>query len=640
MNKLVPLMFFIIVTILLGEPAGMGLNPIRGHIAAGIDGFKSLAVYYGMLNESNLYWLDIDVLVFNGSRLIKQVQEGYLRYMLARGTEAYAYLHDPDTGRPLILGTVYRYVVERIWSDEQFVLYVEASIDQYNGWTTGVFLDGCSPDLFGNGSGDGGYAESFTGDLRSIVEYAHSLGLKVFINGSQVYAGPGDYYLWDRFLTAPRGESYVFDRDFFQEVNNTNPYSTVKGYAMYKYLDQHGLLEKTIALSYSDPGNPDKALTGYYLARILGLGGWGYTGNDYFKSGGRIKPLEAPLLGPAITGPFLNDTGDRASRLFLSGWVHVFISNESFSNPRLAQSPQPMVDGGLDNGYSGIPSPIICIDACLCLCNSLVKTYYMITPRFLYLYLKLSWIGWSAGAPRIYIDADNDNTTGKPVGGIGAEYYIPLGENWRVKMYRWGPGGEWRIVTGPAIIAGHLVEGSHAYMEYALGIRGNLSSRFGIRIEIPCGDVAFCHQEAVLNNTVTYRPDPTIYYEATPPSSGYALITGAEIKPYMASLTVEAPRGTLARYTVYLPYNAVSRVYKDYHVLGEKLVLGSGEGYTVSEEGGYTRLNIQVRHHSRINIVILPGGVRPLSEPRLLLLLPLLVILLILARKHVGGMRG
>ncbi len=631
------LLLFLVSILYSAVVVSMGVV-VPGFVSPGVDGFKSLIVYYGWLNTSNLLSFDFDVLVFSGSREVLENQYWVVEELMGRGVEAYAYLHDGDN--PVGLGSLYNFVVNGSWSDAEYVSYVEPLIDQYAGRVTGVFLDECDPGYFGRSDPSDPYVENFTRDLEAITSYAHSRGLKVFINGVRGYAGLGDYYLWEDFITYPANHTVIVDKNFYHESSDAgNPYSWINGISKYEYLRSHGLLNKTFALSFAEPENPEKALLGYYMARILGLAGWGFGDEYLYSSGGPAQTLPAVLIGPPISKPVLDKNRGIASRTFLTGTIRVDLIHEEYKIPYKSIVTEPVIDGLLDEAYT---APLL-----LYLQSgtySVVNTVYTAnTPSSLYVYVNTTWYTGrpgSGGLIHVYIDTDNSTETGyKAFGLIGAEILVETDADNYTAVYRYtGSGTDWSWKQVGGITYSIRWNGSSGFFEYSIPITRNLSRNYKIGVATMNGWSEDSYAVSLADREDIILPTPTIYNRGiVKPEYGYALITNTVITSTKATITLDAPSNTTARYTLYLPFKDVKAVYRNGSKLPYRKDLGDSEGYYYEKTSSGVKLVVQVKHSSPV-IIEVESGLSPLPEPLItpLTLLAVAVFILLLGSRKRG----
>ena len=655
------LVLIIILFMILFTPAQPStINPgntgsvLQGYPSPLIDDFKTFVIYLGDLNASNLLWISMDYLVVRGSPGIIAGEAGLIDELNSRGVEVYVYPF--NNSKPLLLGEAYRFVVNGSWSRELYVGKIEFLINQYANHVDGVFLSGVDPRLYGYNGSNNQLLEGFSTAVEAIVNYTRSMGLRVFINGTPGYAGLGDYYLWDGYVTRPVGRGYDVDPGFY-DTDNSDPYGDISGINTYEYLEKHGLLNKTIALSYDYPARPSNCLLGYYMARIMGLAGWGYTGRDYYVNGGYVYDLPAPLLGPSISAAEINATSTTASRFFITGPITVDLSLGIYNASAKAVNTTPWIDGVTDKVYVDSNASIY-IPPVFCLMNRINKIYYALTPWNLYLL-----VDYDQEEPlnnmqlKIFIDTDNNVSTGYPVGGIGAEYLINTTNYGETILYRIVYNGtKWipvRVDQPEILLYKYRFAGPHrAILEYGLNIPVNTSRGFGVYAVSPaCADpytntTLNTTARAVISEAVILRPDPTLYNkDVVKPRYGYAVIKHIEVEAGRTVVIADAQTGVVARYELYLPYRGISRVYKNSTILPNKTTTNGTEWYTYRIIGNYTQTTLQVIHSSSVNISIIPiinnntipqtpnntnTTTQPTNEPEIIPAIILTTILLLL----------
>lgn len=330
-------------------------------------GFKRLVVYYGWLNTSNLPSIDVDVVVVAGTGRVLPGGDDYgvVRLLRSRGVEVYAYLHGPGD-EPVGLGSSYRAMVVENGSGtlgERFrhwLGYIEGLVSRYAGAVDGVFLDECDPSYFAD-EPVGAYVSYFTRGLGEVAAYAHSLGLKVFINGVMGYAAYGDYYLWEDYVDYATPSGYRAVAGFLRRANYSSPLEWVNGLSRYLYLAEHGLLGRTLAVSFADPRAPETirwAKAGYALARIMGLAGWGYANRDYYAEGGPVPAglVDAEEYGPPVSGPGFEEEKQAAWRAFAAGTVYVDYTHASVEE-NLVYRESRVVDAVPAGYWKRLPDP-------------------------------------------------------------------------------------------------------------------------------------------------------------------------------------------------------------------------------------------------------------------------------------------
>ncbi len=536
---------------------------------------------------------------------------GVVEELLSRGVEVYAYLHN-SSDDPIGLGSLFRKVVSGEWSLDQYIGYVEQSIDRYAGVFTGVFLDECDPGYFtDNPSPGNSYVEEFASALETIVSYAHSKGLRVFINGVRAFANISDYYLWEDFVALydSSSNSYVLDENFFS-TSSSNPYEWVNGIAKYEYLAENGLLNRTIALSFADTGSLGDAEVAYYMARVLGLAGWGFAPIDIYAGGGPVATIEVYEPGPPVSDPVLDPGSKTAWRMFTAGNISVDLGSGSVSTPFGDYPRAPVIDAVLDSGV-GVAASATGSGGGASLELRIYSTY---TPRSVYIYANGSWPGDpGTGLLHVYIDSDGSSTTGYSVAGIGADYLVEVYTSGGAKLFNYtGSGSDWSWSEVSSLSAAVAADPGYRY-RVELGVPSNIVEQGVTRVVAApvsqWSDLAY-------TNIITV-PDlvpaaPSIYGEYN--ATFEPIITSASISDEYALIGADAASGVLAEYRVVVPYAGVAAVYKNNTPLEEKQSLGPDEeGYTAESMGNYTKLVIHVQHSSPVTIRIEPAP-QPVPE--------------------------
>ena len=650
MKRIKEIVILILLLTLISTPFISISQGIEGVATSDISKFNVVVFYYGWLNTSNLLDLDFDILVFSGSENIMTNQYDVIQALRDKGVKVYAYLHDGET--PVGLGSSFREKVvenntgtldERVtyWKD-----YIKGLIDRYVSKVDGVFLDECDPSYFDTANPDNENLQLFSQGLEEIVNYAHSKGLKVFINGVRAYAHLGDYYLWEDFIAVyDDANGYHLDTEFYSTSSN-NPYEWVNGIAKYEYLKEHNLLGKTIALSYADLEHLENAKYGYYMARILGLAGWGFSDIDVYANGGPISILDVYEVGPAITPPSIDKDDKVASRIFMAGEVVVDLATPSLLTP--FDNYKPYVIDGKTIEYSNL------ISVNKAGASSVLKTLgYVITPRGIQIYIEASWgIQLSNGLIHIYVDSDGNPATGfSGKGNYGAEYLVEVvnsttdsGFELFAYLHRYiGVGGwDWNWSQIEVVSIAYSIPSSQSLnielLIPKLTPSGEevykLGSRFSVATVVNWGD------DAVYGNITIEDVDkipPTIYDSSGEFEEYYPVITKLKMEKRKVTFTANAPSGTLTTYTIYVPFTKVAKVTKNGSPLPRKDTSNfSGEGYYVKAYDNYAEVIVRALHESPVTITIygISGGIASLGgEPidKVTLVLPYMTLIGILS---------
>ncbi len=622
---------------------------IEGVATSDISKFNVVVFYYGWLNTSNLLDLDFDILVFSGSQNIMTNQYDVIQALRDKGVKVYAYLHDGET--PVGLGSSFREKVvenntgtlsERVtyWRN-----YIENLIDQYIDEDTevpkvdGVFLDECDPSYFDKTNPNNENLQLFSQGLEEIVNYAHSKGLKVFINGVRAYAHLGDYYLWENFVAVyDDANGYHLDTEFYSTSSN-NPYEWVNGIAKYKYLKEHNLLGKTIALSYADLEHLENAKYGYYMARILGLAGWAFSDINVYCEGGIIPILDVYEVGPAITLPNIDKDSKRTSRVFMAGKVVVDLATLSLSTP--FDNYKPYILDGKSLEYDNLQSAIGSQ-------SELKAIGHASTPRGLQVYIEALWSSTNIEGPlHIYIDSDSDQSTGYGgKGNYGAEYLIEIYSPDSIFLYKYTGTGGWdwswtQIGTIDDVV--YIQSDSSVIVEILISSEleiyepdvSKLSVTTTITEDSSYADDAICSNMPI--GAVKQQVAPTIYDSKNVFKEYRPVITRLEMKEKKVTFTADAPSGTLATYIIYVPFTKIAKVTKNESLLPRKDTSNfSGEGYYVKAYDNYAEVIVRALHESPVTITIygISGGIASLGgEPidKVTLVLPYMTLIGILS---------
>ena len=601
----------IFLLIFISTPVTFIAQNIEGVAISDVSKFNVVIFYYGWVNTSNLLDLEFDILVFGASEEVMNYQYDVIDALRSRGVQVYAYLHDGDT--PIGLGSSFREKVvenntgtldERVtyWKD-----YIKGLINKYVGKVDGVFLDECDPSYFGTTDPNNEYLQLFSQGLEEIVNYAHGKGLKVFINGVRAYANLGDYYLWEDFVAVyDNANGYHLDTEFYS-TSSDNPYEWVNGIAKYEYLKENELLSKTIALSYADLDHLENAKYGYYMARILGLAGWAFSDIKVYYEGGIIPILDVYEVGPAITPPNIDKDSERATRVFMTGEVVVDLATPSLSTPFNNYKPY-ILDGKpleYDNLQSATGSQ-----------SELKAVGYASTPRGLQVYIEASWSSTDIKGPlHIYIDSDGNQSTGYGgKGNYGAEYLIEMYSPDSIFLYKYtGTGGwDWSwtqigtiddvvyIQSDTSVIVEMLIPSELEIYEPGVS---KLSVTTTITEDSSYADDTICSNMPI--GAVEQQVAPTIYDSENVFKEYRPVIIGLEIKGKKVTFTADAPSGTLATYTIYIPFTKIAKVTKNGSPLpGKNTPSFSGEGYYVKAYDNYAEVIIRALHESSVTITI------------------------------------
>ena len=634
---------FLIVLVLnsiipVAEPSYADDAPI---IHSSASGFKRVIFYYGWLNTSNLLDLDFDVLVFSATATIPNHWNKTVTLLHNRGIETYGYIHDGE--KPVGLGSSFKEMVVDNSScsldnlnecTNNWVRYIEELIYWYYNNArvnntliiSGVFLDECDPGYFGITDPSNPYLTNFSAGLQEIVEYTRNLGLKVFINGVRAYAGLGDYYLWEDFVTIYNTNSNLYKIDpYFFNTSSSNPYEWVNGIAKYRYLKENKLLNKTIALSFDDPSKWENITLAYYTARILGLAGWSFADYYIYSSGGNVNPPTVYEVGLPVTTEVVDNTSETLRRVFTSGEVEVVLNPAS---PQLRipfnKTNHPVVDGNYDILYTsagGVGGDY----------STIISAGDILGPDKYYFIINASWNQGYAGscAYRVYIDRDNDSLTGYRVHGVGADYMIEAYRDGYTVLFEYTGDGStwsWREIVYPESVIKNI-SSSVTVLEASIPSVYVLENKSKIVFTTVLSDWS---EDAVLTTTVApitvYRP--SIYDNVSTWISYTGVITKITVLSYGIEYIADAPPST-ETYILYVPFTSEVEVYKNNTLLELTDNLTQvNEGYQVLNiTDNYTILGVKVIHNSPISILVKPTVI-PIPEDRVIVLIVTMIAII------------
>ncbi len=625
--KIVGSLYLLILLVVMETSSFIAYNGFVEHIySTNVSEFKVAIFYYGWLNTSNILDYRFDILVFSGSREIMENQYSVVMEAMERGVEAYAYIHDGD--EPVGLGSSFKQMVvdndtgsidDRVSYWKQYIMGV---IGEYSGLVNGVFLDECDPGYFGTTDPGNIYLQYFTSCLEEIVDYAYSIGLKVFINGVRAYAGYGDYYLWEDFVAVYDYDSgeYTIDQGFFNTYSN-NPYEWVNGMAKYSYLRDHGLLNKTIALSFSNTSTISYAEYGYYMARILGLGGWSFSPIDIYAGGEPVTIANVYEIGLALTEPFIDTSSSNASRLFTSGWVIVDLDDMFLEKPfnyivyRLDCIPDEYV----------LEYPLASGD------YTVINSYgYNMSIEYLYIFINTSWsVEPSNGVLHVYLDYDGDYSTGY-VSGYGSDYLVEVYSDGSGSIYNYTGSGfdwSWSFLTNIPL----SMKYSSDYLVFELSIPSKFIeynvSRFQVATVVSWSDDASLESSVVIDSF--YTPPPTIYDNPLDYTKYYSIIVDMELSSDYLLFIANASTRDLVEYRVYTPFTVVASVYKNGSCLQEFFEPNfTCEGYYVTVYSNYSVVFVRVCHNSTLFIVINGSTPPPISESSYIVYIAIVLVVI------------
>ena len=597
-----------------------------------LTSFKRLVIYYGWLNTSNLPNLNFDILVFSAATgEEKNAMIPVLKVLKKRGIEIYGYLHDGDS--PIGLGSTFGSMVVakdpscsndtlvKMWIDyvENVIKWMVANYTVDNvRLIDGVFLDEVDPSYFNRTNLEDQCVQKFIQGVREITSFAKRMGLKVFVNGVRYFAklDTVDYYLWEDFLAWYNYTSneYVYDDQFFQRQDNGNPLDLETGYGKYLWLKRNGVLRKTIVVTQA---NSSDLITyykicalSYYLARILGVAGWSCGNWDYFAEGGSIPRPKVFEVGSPVSDPAIDVSKGIASRYFMLGEVVVDVPNQRYSTPlkdvdayALDNIPETYMFrlSAVDGIYSRI------LDARIAFLNLYT---------LLQIFVNSTWSSpnVTAGAALwIAINSDGDNATGYPfTGGArdalhGADYLIEVYWNGEAILYRYNSSSEWFDIEVAYIDSISIATYNDSSLTMEIGIpmvvNGSTiinSSTMVSIVTVASGWEPDAHTAIVRVFDYNATPYPTIFDDF---SLWYSNVNKID-RPVVVSIkksgpnyviTVDAPSGYVANYTLYLD---IPRVYK--------VVVKNGDliKWSSRRVDGTTLLSVVIRHHSPATIYV------------------------------------
>ncbi len=596
-------------------PTVHSTSVLRQAFSPSITGFKTTIFYYGWLNTSNILELRVDIAVVAGSTRIFAGGGDYdiVQWLRGNGTEVYAYLHNGDT--PVGMGSSFNVTVytNNTGTLQQRVSYwksyIESLIDNYVGVVDGIFLDECDPGYFGVIDPANQYLQAFSQALADIVAYAHSRGLKVFVNGVRAYASLGDYYLWEEFVAVyntTTGE-YVLDTSFYN-TNSTNPYEWVNGIAKYNYLKANDLLGKTIALSLANHTTLDNALYGYYMARILGLAGWAFSPWNIYASGGTIYTVKAIDPGPPISGPVFNTVQGRATRYFTAGEVSVDLYAPSIKIPF-----KP-----LDIDVDGEPNEYTLNTTGIAGSSTTINAYgYLATPSSLHVYVNATWSTPSTGGLiHLYIDYDNNTSTGYSIYGVGADYLVEIQASGYAYYAEYtGSGSDWSWNELGQLTKYKSFNGNTGIIEFKVP-----STVFQVNrtVFILTTMVSWSDDASARGNKITdlYIPYLTIYDKISNYVGYIGLVTNITYTSNSVIIDANGPSGAYVNYTILIKARTVIEVLKNGTPLPQRTTPSfPGEGYYAKSLGRYVLLVVVAKHSSPIELVIEYSIPQPINEP-------------------------
>ena len=641
------LLIIILVVVAMYMPLAAGGTTARPATYTSASGFKSIIIYYGWLNTSNLPSLKPSIVVVAGSERILSggPDRGVVDELVSSGAEVYAYLEDLNGGSPggspdgdasndlpIGLGSSFKeWVVDNTTGTleervDSWASYIKSLIDNYAGIVTGVFLDECDPGYFTDNVSDP-IVDNFTSALENITDYAHSKGLKVFINGVMGYAGMGDWYLWEEFLDTYNESTggYELLTGFLEETQYNSSLEWVNGLSRYLYLRDNGLLSRTIAVTFADPRQPETlewASSAYLLARIMGLAGWGYANYTFYSNGGPVPVgiVDAFETGPSLTNASFTNTS--AWRVFaVPGNVTVTLSSSGTGYGLEPGWPfptkRPVVDGVNNGEYTNA------LDGAVQGSSSYLNYAGVnATPTSLYLYAEWNYTSQAStgGLLHVYIDEDGDASTGYQAYNIGAEYMIEVYTDGTAHLFNYtGSGSDWSWEDQGAIES-EVTNSSLKYTgEFATGkvILSTNTSKLVFAVVYNWNDDAV---SPIITAPPIYVYQPTIFENPYPLANYTGLVSKLEVNESRgeAVILAEGPSGATVNYTVILPFENIREVL----VNGSSIPQGASAPptYTVEQVlgGSYTRITVLVTHHSPVNITIISGTVQPVPEPSIL----------------------
>ncbi len=614
----------ILALIALAPAASAAMEPVWSHSSSG---FKRLVIYYGWLNTSNLPNLHVDVLIVAGTSRILPGGGDYaiVQELRQRGVEVYAYLHDQNDSS-VGLGSSFRsMVVENSTGslEERYsywLQYLERLVDRYVGVVDGVFLDECDPAFFTSDL-NSIYVDYFTWGIGNLTAYAHSKGLKVAINGVMGYAGYADYYFWEEFVVGYNrtSETYYLIPDFLRSSSYQSPLEWVNGLSRYQYLRDKNLLDRTLAVAFVDPEQPETlewARMAHALARIMGLAGWGYANSNFYASGGPV-PVDVAVYeyGPPVSDPVIDESTQIAWRVFAAaGNVTVDYTGAMVSENLVYSTFRPMLDcvgNEYDNLLSGSATGP----------NSVMEFLGLLyTTQGLYIYVEWNYTDSAStgGLLHVYIDSDGAGETGYSVYGIGADQLVELYTDGNALLYNYtGSGSDWTWSLISSVDARLSVNGLSYRTELrvtGLELKPNVT-RVVVAVVYNWADDSVAGPYTV---ETVYVVHP-VFYE---PSGGLEAYTGViesvSVGTTVTTLVANGPSGSLVNYTVVLPYSGVARVEVNGVEVPQIAPGSEAEGYYWRSLGnGYIAVTVLALHQSPVEITIYPAPL-PIPENSLL----------------------
>ena len=599
---------------------------------------KRFLIYYGWLNTSNVEELSVDVIVVAGtSRILPGGADNPVVTALRQGgAEVFAYLTD-DNDTPVGLGSSFREAVvdnqtgtldDRLsyWLSE-----IESFIDKYEGVVDGVFFDECDPGYFTDNLSDP-LVGNFSQALSTLVDYAHNESLLVMINGVMGYAGYGDYYLWEDFVSYydPANGSYRLVPDFLKETQYQSPLEWVNGLSRYEYLRDNGLLNRTFAITQYDPNNSSTlpwVEGGHALAAIMGVAGWGYADGHYYAGGGPVPLLPVFEYGPGVVDGVINSSSGTAEGYFLEAVTTFYDSSGSASTDYLYPIVVHYLDGDpAEYSWPRPSSPVLGQSSQI---DDLGIDY---TTAGLFIYVNASFDTTPSGVvAHAYVDDDGDASTGfsvsTPNGTIGADHLIEVYDDGTAAIYNYtGSGSDWSWVQWRSLPTYYSQVSGRVVVELqAPGLVLKLgSSRVAVATVVSYADDAVAGYYVISDR----RVETPTYYEDTSQLSGVAGLVQGYVMEGSSDMVVyvSGPVGEDINYTFLTPFEDVTGVYHS----------GQAVQYVAKQAGYGTLVSVVVQPTGSSDSIEVQGTPSPLPEPGLLVAVTAVATALALVARRRG----
>ena len=295
------------------------------------DNFKFIA-YYGWLNGTGLNWSESGLKMV----LIEDDNQGEIQEVRDAGVDVYFYIE---------LGVGYCKATNKsVWEQN-----VTDFIDNHT-YVDGFVLDDLDSGFWNNLSkcndDDNCNTDDFNERLTRINTHVHSnttLNQKTIANGVRYYADHcgSDYYMWESFMSSNDSITYYYD-DFFNGTSRdgtpwevSDPTVWINGVQKYKYLEDNGVLNRTLAHCYGPANEDDRSIYAYIASRVLGMKGFSYAEIHNFAT----EPLRIAEglkwdLGTRMNHDIDSDAGTLSGR-FTNGavvdWVNQTVASNSLN---------------------------------------------------------------------------------------------------------------------------------------------------------------------------------------------------------------------------------------------------------------------------------------------------------------------